>query len=112
MGLFVDARIFRGMAKALRFEVTRPSRNWFCPFAWQSVYPGNPPGRAKNRSADWQSAVSRIGNPQPHQFRTLADCQSAIRQVANLRYMVHEKPRLTKLALSAESCWLFAFSPL
>jgi hypothetical protein len=31
--------------------------------------------------ADWQSAVSRIGNPQ-----TSADCQSAIRQIANLRY--------------------------
>jgi hypothetical protein len=40
-----------------------------------------------NRSADWQSAVSRIGNPQPLQwYRRPADCQSAARQINNLRY--------------------------
>ena len=32
-------------------------------------------------SADWQSAVSRIGNPQAS-----ADFQSAIQQINNLRY--------------------------
>src|SRR5579863_1701218 len=40
-----------------------------------------------NRSADWQSAVSRIGNPQcSRRFMRPADCQSAIRQVGKLRY--------------------------
>jgi hypothetical protein len=51
------------------------------------------------RSADWSSAVSRIGNPrgviapQRRIFHTFvprtspADCQSAIQQVANLRYL-------------------------
>jgi hypothetical protein len=42
---------------------------------------------ALNRSADWQSAVSRIGNPHcSRRFMRQADCQSAIQQVANLRY--------------------------
>ncbi len=49
-----------------------------------------------NRSADWQSAVSRIGNPQrPGRSLHPADCQSAIQQVANLRYgrfMVRARP--------------------
>jgi len=41
-----------------------------------------------NRSADWQSAVSRIGNPQAALVTGgSADCQSATQQVANLRYM-------------------------
>jgi hypothetical protein len=44
------------------------------------------------RSADWQSAVSRIGNPQGFQIRIPADCQSAAQQVANLRYKVQGKP--------------------
>src|SRR5579863_3318354 len=39
------------------------------------------------RSADWQSAVSRIGNPQcSGRFLRSADFQSAIQQVDNLRY--------------------------
>ena len=38
--------------------------------------------RTRNQSsADWESAVSRIGNPQ-----TFADCQSAKQQIDNLRY--------------------------
>ena len=38
--------------------------------------------RSRNQSsADWESAVSRIGNPQ-----TFADCQSAKQQIDNLRY--------------------------
>jgi hypothetical protein len=40
-----------------------------------------------NRSADFQSAVSRISNPQRTQpIPRPADWQSAIRQVGNLRY--------------------------
>ena len=40
-----------------------------------------------NRSADWQSAVSRIGNPQGFgRIQRVADYQSATQQVANLRY--------------------------
>ena len=38
-------------------------------------------------SADWQSAVSQIGNLRMRvSFQLAADCQSAKRQVANLRY--------------------------
>jgi hypothetical protein len=40
-----------------------------------------------NRSADWQSAVSRIGNPQPSQRHNRpADCQSAKQQINNLHH--------------------------
>jgi hypothetical protein len=47
------------------------------------VKKGAPP-----RSADWQSAVSRIGNPQTlERIRTAADCQSAIQQAVSLRYL-------------------------
>jgi hypothetical protein len=46
-------------------------------------------------SADWQSAVSRIGNPQ-----ALADCQSAIQQAANLRYEVPVVARFFLIILS------------
>src|SRR5437016_7452770 len=45
----------------LRYSAARPSRN--------------------QSSADWESAVSRIGNPQGS-----ADCQSAKQQIDNLRY--------------------------
>ena len=39
------------------------------------------------RSADWQSAVSRIGNPQTSPARSRpADCQSATQQTTSLRY--------------------------
>ena len=41
-------------------------------------------------SAGWQSAVSRIGNPQAAlQELAPADYQSATQQVANLRYGFH-----------------------
>ena len=39
------------------------------------------------RSADWLSAVSRIGNP-----RAPADCQSAKQQITNLRYAKSSPP--------------------
>jgi hypothetical protein len=46
------------------------------------------------------------------QFQTLADCQSATQQVANLRYAV-QRSGLTKTCLArVESSWLFSFSPL
>ena len=38
-------------------------------------------------SADWQSAVSRIGNPPAP-----ADCQSAKQQITNLRYAKSSRP--------------------
>src|SRR5256885_12381216 len=41
----------------------------------------------KPRSADWQSAVSRIGNPPAP-----ADCQSAKQQITNLRYAKSSRP--------------------
>ena len=42
----------------------------------------------QSSSADWQSAVSRIGNPQPLPvWRRAADCQSAKPQIGNLRYV-------------------------
>ena len=41
----------------------------------------------KPRSADWQSAVSRIGNPPAP-----ADCQSAKQQITNMRYAKSSRP--------------------
>jgi hypothetical protein len=69
------------------------------------VEPGLARSRERRRSADWQSAVSRIGNPPgvslrraPETFsravpcRLPADCQSATQQVANLRYFAYGFP--------------------
>jgi hypothetical protein len=43
--------------------------------------------RSVNCSADWQSAVSRIGNPQASLWcYCSADYQSAKQQINNLRY--------------------------
>ncbi len=55
----------------------------------------------KRRGADWQSAVSRAGSPQPARTfpswppssRARADCQSAKQQTASLRYKVHIRLR-------------------
>lgn len=45
---------------------------------------------APSCSADWQSAVSRIGNPQTLEaVGTVADCQSAIRLAASLCYPIN-----------------------
>ena len=53
-------------------------------------------------SADWQSAVSRIGNPQARRARSRpADCQSATQQVANLRYAAGVRGKLQPPALDA-----------
>jgi hypothetical protein len=53
------------------------------------------------RSTDWQSAISRIGNPQTVRTTVivqLADCQSATRQTNCLRYrkapMAPANPRI------------------
>jgi len=50
------------------------------------------PNNHNDRSADWHSAVSRVGNPEPArrcarpEAGAAADCQSAIQQTASLRY--------------------------
>ncbi|MEO8429070.1 MAG: hypothetical protein ABI651_18420, partial [Verrucomicrobiota bacterium] len=45
-----------------------------------------PPVAPRKRSADWQSAVSPVGNRRTNrQFHPFADCQSAIQQVAKSR---------------------------
>jgi apolipoprotein N-acyltransferase len=64
-----------------------PILGWLALSAYAAVYPGLwvwlcwrlAPG-----SADWQSAVSRAGSPQPD--AAPADCQSAKQQAASLRY--------------------------
>jgi hypothetical protein len=51
-------------------------------------------------SADFQSAVSRISNPQPAAiFQRAADWKSAIQQVGNLRYSCVSDPQLTELSV-------------
>ncbi len=81
-----------------------------------------------NRSADWQSAVSRtplhsvpsgprrsserslVGNPRrPGRFQHPADCQSAIQLVANLRYGRFME-RLSSFSLLAASAFLAIFA--
>ena len=53
-----------------------------------------------NRSADFQSAVSRICNPRAARtrddartLRRSAECNSAIQQIKNLRYVAALRPR-------------------
>ena len=76
------------VSRTLLFPLPRRGRE-----GWGEISPKSnfarwsPEPADRRRSADWQSAVSRIGNPQPPlAWARSADCQSAIQQVANLRY--------------------------
>ncbi len=51
------------MTGALRIDVTRPSGNWFCPFAWRASYLGSRHGRAKNGAAPWVWRILRACCP-------------------------------------------------
>jgi len=58
-----------------------------------------------NRSTDWQSAISRIGNPQPvRRFLRAADCQSATQQVANLRYALRATNNTQRADRASSDC--------
>jgi sugar phosphate isomerase/epimerase len=73
---------------------------------------------ALRRSADWQSAVSPVGNRQSrplshrasfiplrraHQAGALAECHSAIQPIANRRYVVGAQTKTVQNALSSKS---------
>jgi hypothetical protein len=49
--------------------------------AWRRISVFDRQGTASQSTADWKSAVSRIGNPQ-----VSADCQSATQPISNRRY--------------------------
>ncbi len=72
---------------------------------WQDLVAERRPPRG--RSAEWHSAVSQVGNLRgfsgllgaPDSNRGRADCQSAIRQIDNLRYPKATRPAGTESTL-------------